>query len=284
MQDWHIGIILGIVEGLTEFLPVSSTGHLILAGHALGFTGPKAETFEVVIQLGAILAIVVLYRDRLLRLAGVRRRRKQPGGGSGTWTGEASGQRSGFGLMHLAAAALPGFAVGLAFHDFIKDVMWSPATVLVGLVAGGLHMMYAERKPTAVRARTIDDLSIRQAWIIGLYQCLAILIPGFSRSGATIAGGMLAGASLRAAADFSFLVAVPMMLGASAFDLWDSAEYLTLQDAELFLTGFVVSFLVAMMAVVSFLKLLEKVSLTAFAFYRMGLAAVFLAYMAWIGL
>lgn len=276
MQDWLIGLILGVVEGLTEFLPVSSTGHLILTGHVLGFTGPKAETFEVVIQLGAILAIVVLYWNRLLALAGLHRGRPPESGG------KASGPQ-GLGLRHIAAAALPGIAAGLLFHDFIKTYMWSPATVLVGLVAGSALMIFAERNPTAVRARTIDDLTVGQAWIIGLYQCLAILIPGFSRSGATIAGGMLSGASLRAAADFSFLVAVPMMLGASVFDLWDNAEHLSAADADLFLTGFLVSFAVAMLAVVSFLKLLERVSLTAFAWYRMGLAAVFWAYMSWIG-
>lgn len=271
MNDIIIGIIQGIVEGLTEFLPVSSTGHLILTGHLLQFTGERAETFEVVIQLGAILAIVFLYWRRLLRLIGVKSE------GDSTTAG-------GLSLVHVVIACIPAVVIGLVFHDFIKEVMFSPATVLIGLVAGGIFMIYAENKQVKHTAKSIDDLSYKQVLNIGLAQCLALLLPGFSRSGATIAGGMLSGASIRASADFSFLIAVPMMVGASALDLYKSMDILTAADLDLFITGFVTSFVVAMIAVVSFLKLLEKVRLATFAYYRFALAAVYLAYMLIVGL
>lgn len=271
MNDIMIGIIQGIVEGLTEFLPVSSTGHLILSGHLLNFTGERAETFEVVIQLGAILAIVFLYWRRLLRLIGVKPE------------GEAN-KGGGLSMVHVVIACTPAVVIGLVFHDFIKEVMFSPATVLIGLVAGGIFMIYAENKQVKHTATSIDDLSYKQVLNIGLAQCLALLLPGFSRSGATIAGGMLSGASIRASADFSFLIAVPMMVGASALDLYKSMDVLTTADLDLFVTGFVTSFVVAMLAVVSFLKLLEKVRLATFAYYRFALAAVYLTYMLIIGL
>lgn len=270
MSDFIIGVIQGIVEGLTEFLPVSSTGHLILSGHLIGFTGERAETFEVFIQLGAILAVAVLYWRRLLELMGF----------SGKDTAGSNEKR--LTIVHVFIAIIPAMVLGVLLHGVIKQYLFAPSTVLIGLVAGGIFMIFAEKKQTVLRAKTIDDLSYKQVFQIGIAQCLA-LWPGFSRSGATIAGGMLSGASLRASANFSFLIAIPMMVAAGGYDLLKSWKVLQPSDFELFATGFIVSFIVAMLAVVSFLKLLEKVRFTTFAYYRFGLAAVFLVYMIWSG-
>jgi undecaprenyl-diphosphatase len=265
MQDIWVAIILGIVEGLTEFLPVSSTGHLILSAHLLGFTGEKAETFEIVIQLGAILAVAILYWKRLLRLVG--------------WQDKAELEKPGkrLSLVHIFIAIMPAMIFGLLLHGFIKEYLFTTHTVLIGLIVGGLFMIYAEKRQPMIRAKDMDDLTHKQALHIGLFQCLA-LWPGFSRSGATIAGGMLTGVSLRAAADFSFLIAVPMMVAASGYDLLKNLEFLTTDDIGFFLVGFFVSMFVALLAVVSFLKLLEKVKLTAFAYYRFGVAGLFWFY------
>lgn len=258
-------IIQGIIEGLTEFLPVSSTGHLILSGNVMGFTGEKADTFEVVIQLGAILAIVVLYWRRYLDLLGIGRERKAASGPS-------------LKLGHIIVACFPAMLLGLILHKVIKEVLFSPYMVLIGLVAGGIFMIVSERRAQAVTAGTMDALTYRQALQIGLFQCLA-LWPGFSRSGATIAGGLLIGASYRAATNFSFLIAVPMMAAASGYDMLKSYKTLTASDLGYFGVGFAVAFVVALLAVVGFLKLLEKLKLSSFAYYRFVLAGVFGLYL-----
>lgn len=259
--------VMGIVEGLTEFLPVSSTGHLILAGHLMDFVGKKAETFEVVIQLGAILAVAIIYFRRILSLFGLVKED----------VAKANGRR--LTLVHVILAMVPALAVGLAAHSFIKAYLFTPTTVLIGLVVGGVFMMIAEKKQPVVRAHTMDDITYAQAFKIGLVQCLA-LWPGFSRSGATIAGGMLLGTSLRAAADFSFLVAIPMMFAASGYDLLKSWSIFQSSDLPWFATGFITSFIVAYIAVVGFLRLLEKVKLSTFAYYRFAVAIVFFVLMA----
>ncbi len=266
MIDFWSAVILGIVEGLTEFLPVSSTGHLILTGHLIGFTGDKAETFEIVIQLGAILAIVCLYYDRFLQFVGMSRRK------------QTQFPRKSITITHLGLAMLPALIAGFLLHGFIKSHLFTPSTVLIGLAAGGAFMIYAEKKHVLVQAKTMDDLSYKQAFQIGLAQCLS-LWPGFSRSGATIAGGLLSGASLRASADFSFIVAVPMMFAASSYDLYKSWALFEAEDFIVFAVGFIVSFIVALLAVVSFLKLLEKLRLTVFAYYRFMLAGLFWLFM-----
>lgn len=265
MQDIWVAIILGIVEGLTEFLPVSSTGHLILSAHLLGFTGEKADTFEVVIQLGAILAVAILYWKRLLRLVGWQDK-------TVPYTPEKR-----LSLVHVFIAIMPAMILGLLLHGYIKEYLFSPNTVLIGLIIGGIFMIYAEKRQPIIRSKEMDEMTYKQALHIGLFQCLA-LWPGFSRSGATIAGGMLTGVSLRAAADFSFLIAVPMMVAASGYDLLKNIEYLSKDDIGFFFVGFFVSMIVALLAVVSFLKLLEKVKLSAFAYYRFGIAGLFWFY------
>ncbi|UII54407.1 undecaprenyl-diphosphate phosphatase [Cytobacillus spongiae] len=252
MQEYFVAIIMGIVEGLTEFLPVSSTGHLILTGHFLGFTGEKAKTFEIFIQLGSILAVVVIFWKRMLSLLQFN-------------------FQKGLNIGHLLLAMLPAIVVGLVFHDLIKQYLFYPQTVVITLVVGGLLMIFAEKRNQVETATTLDDLSYKQAFQIGLFQCLA-LFPGFSRSGATIAGGILVGTNHKTAAEFSFLVAVPMMVAASGLDLVKSYERLSTNDIGFFLTGFVTAFIVALLAIVSFLKLLAKIKLTPFAYYRFVLA------------
>ncbi|TCM99409.1 undecaprenyl-diphosphatase [Paenibacillus sp. BK033] len=269
MQNILTAVVQGIIEGLTEFLPVSSTGHLILTGKLLDFTGDKADTFEIIIQLGAILAVAVIYWRRILSLLGVSR----------FSYGESQTQASGkLNLIHVILACLPAMILGLLLHSFITSYLFSSYTVLIGLVLGGIFMLFGERRQAAVQSEGVDQITYRQAVYIGLFQCLA-LWPGFSRSGATIAGGLLSGVGYRAATNFSFLIAIPMMVAASGFELLKSYDTLTASDAVFFITGFIVAFVVALLAVITFLKLLERFKLAPFAYYRFVLAAVFLVYL-----
>lgn len=263
MSLW-IAIIIGIVEGLTEFLPVSSTGHMIIAGHMLDFTGDKADTFEVFIQLGAILAVVVLYWKRVLRLFGIQ--------------DAASKSRPGprLNLIHIAIGIVPALGCAYIFRHLIKD-LFSPETVLVSLIVGGIFMLAAEKWQPEVTAETMDDITYRQAFFIGISQLLS-LWPGFSRSGSTIAGGMLAGTSRAAAADFTFLMAIPIMTAAAGYEMLQSYQNFTSDDILFFVVGFVVSFLVALAAVATFIKLVGKLRLTVFSYYRFVLAAVVFLY------
>ncbi len=268
MGDWWVSVIIGMIEGLTEFLPVSSTGHMILAGDLIGFKGSKAESFEIVIQLGAILAVAVLYWSRIIRLFRLGFQAvKSPGSLSGNQLN----------LLHIVIAIVPALALAYIFRHSIKQ-LFSPETVLIGLVLGGIFMIIAEKKQTAVSVRTMDDLTYRQAFLIGLAQCLS-LWPGFSRSGATIAGGMLAGANRAASADFTFLIAIPVMVTATGYEFMQNYRSMTMDDLWFFAVGFIVSFIVALMAVATFIKLVHKLKLTYFSYYRFVLAAVFLIYM-----
>jgi len=270
MQNIVNAIIQGIVEGLTEFLPVSSTGHLILTGNLLGFTGAKADTFEIIIQLGAILAVAVFYWRRIVDLLGL--------GKKSNYANEPLNPARKLNLLHVILACLPAMVLGLALHSFIKSYLFSPYMVLIGLVLGGVFMLLGQRKQAAVEAEDVDQITYKQAFLIGVFQCLA-LWPGFSRSGATIAGGLLLGASYRAATNFSFLIAIPMMVAASGYELLKSYDTLTASDTAFFVTGFIVAFVVAYLAVMTFLKLLERFKLAPFAYYRFVLAAVFLIYL-----
>lgn len=248
-----IAIILGIVEGLTEFLPVSSTGHLILTGYWLDFTGERAKTFEIVIQLGSILAVVVMYRKRFIDLL-------SPGKKQG-----------GLSLVHLILGMIPAVLTGFLLHGLIKTYLFSPYTVVIGLVIGGVLMIVADLKQRPPTSTSLDDMTLQQAFSIGLFQCLA-LWPGFSRSGATISGGVLLGTNHKTAAEFSFILAVPMMVAASGYDLLKSYQYLTMSDIPLFATGFLSAFFVALLAIVTFIKFIERVRLIPFAIYRFVLA------------
>ncbi|MGB8000379.1 MAG: undecaprenyl-diphosphate phosphatase [Anaerobacillus sp.] len=253
MMEVLIAVILGIVEGVTEFLPVSSTGHLILTGYWLDFTGERAKTFEIVIQLGSILAVVVMYRRRFADLLSPRK------------------VKGGLSLTHLILGMIPAVVAGFLLHGLIKSYLFSPYTVVMGLVVGGVLMILADLKKSPTVSTSLDDLTFRQAFSIGLFQCLA-LWPGFSRSGATISGGVLLGTTHKTAAEFSFILAVPMMVAASGYDLLKSYHYLSVSDVPVFVTGFLAAFLVALLAIVTFIKFIERVRLIPFAIYRFVLA------------
>lgn len=257
MEEIIKAIIMGIVEGLTEFLPVSSTGHLILTGELLNFTDDRAKTFEVVIQFGAVLAVLVLYRQRFAKLLNFNLKKG-----------------SGLNAMHVALAMLPACVLAVVMHGVIKKYLFGPQTVLFGLVAGGILMIIADRSKRAVVSEELDDITYKQAFIIGCFQILS-LWPGFSRSGSTISGGMLVGASQKAAAEFTFIVSVPIMAGASTLDLIKSREFLTVADMPLFLIGLISAFVVGMIAVVTFINMMKKLRLSYFAYYRFALAALF---------
>ncbi|CEJ67428.1 Undecaprenyl-diphosphatase [Citrobacter pasteurii] len=262
MHSLLVAAILGVVEGLTEFLPVSSTGHMIIVGHLLGFEGDTAKTFEVVIQLGSILAVVVMFWRRLFGLIGIHfGKTPHEGTGKGRLT-----------LGHILLGMIPAVVLGLIFHDTIKS-LFNPINVMYALVVGGVLLIAAEcLKPKEPRAPGLDDMTYRQAFMIGCFQCLA-LWPGFSRSGATISGGMLMGVSRYAASEFSFLLAVPMMMGATALDLYKSWSFLTAADIPMFAVGFVTAFVVALVAIKTFLQLIKRISFIPFAIYRFIVAA-----------
>lgn len=273
--DIFVGFIMGLVEGLTEFAPVSSTGHLILTGHFLGFQeSQRAATFEIVIQLGSILAVVVVFWKRLLSLVGLY---------SGPITNEQENHSNTpkrvksshkLNLLHVIIACIPAIIIGLTLHKTIKEHLFGPVTVIYALVAGGIFMIAAEKFSRRNQIDSLDDMTYKQALGVGLFQCLAVLWPGFSRSGATISGGLLIGLNRRVAADFSFIISVPMMVGATGKDLLESWEILSVNDLPLFISGFVTAFIVALFAIRFFLALIKKVDLTPFAIYRFILAIV----------
>jgi len=260
MNELLAALVLGIVEGLTEFLPISSTGHLILAGHLLGVTGPRAETFEIVIQLGAILAVALMYRQRFIWLF-------TPGQGR-----RFAGLR---GLWYLFLTCLPASVVGLLAHGAIKEQLFAPTPVAWALGVGALAILVVEALPRRERYTELDQMNARLALGVGLFQCLS-LWPGFSRSASTIMGGMLLGARRMLAAEYSFISAVPIMFAATGYDLLKSMDFLTTADIPFFAVGFVVSFLSAWAAVKVFIHLLGRWTLRPFAAYRLVLAALVL--------
>ncbi|MBK5071650.1 undecaprenyl-diphosphate phosphatase [Budviciaceae bacterium CWB-B4] len=267
MDGFHslvVAFILGVVEGLTEFLPVSSTGHMIIVGELLGFSGDTASTFEVVIQLGSILAVVVVFWRRLFGLIGIHF-------GEVPHEGKGKGRLT---LAHIILGMLPAVIAGFALHDDIKEHLFGAKTVMYALIAGGLLLIAAEMlKPKIPRAEGLDDMTYRQAFIIGCFQCLA-LWPGFSRSGATISGGMLIGVSRYAASEFSFILAVPMMLGATILVLYKSMGLLVWDDLPMFAVGFFTAFVVALLAIKTFLSVIKRFSFIPFAIYRFFVAGV----------
>lgn len=260
MEFWLIAVILGIVEGLTEFLPISSTGHLIICGHLLDFTGPKAETFEIVIQLGAILAVVLLYWHRFLGLL-------LPGPNN-----RFSGLR---GLWMLFLTSLPASLLGLLVHGYIKEFLFSPITVAAALFVGALAILVVESLPHKEHMRGLDELTPATALGVGLFQCLA-LWPGFSRSASTIMGGMLLGVERKTAAEYSFIAAVPIMFAATGYDFLKSAHLFNSDDLVMLAIGFVVSFVSAWLAIKGFIFLLGRLTLRPFAFYRIVLSILVL--------
>lgn len=260
MTDILPAVWLGIVEGLTEFLPVSSTGHLIIAGNLLDVTGPKADTFSVVIQLGAILAVVVLYWERFLGLIMPKPAMR------------FSGLR---GLWLLFLTSLPASLLGLVAHSTIKQYLFNPVMVGLALGVGALYILFVEHhvagRQTEERYATLDDVTPRLALGIGLFQCLA-LWPGFSRSAATIMGGMLLGTKRSLAAEYSFVAAVPIMVAATGYDMLKSYHLFSADDLVFLSVGFGVSFLSAWVAVKAFISLVGRMTFRPFAWYRLALA------------
>jgi undecaprenyl-diphosphatase len=258
-------IILGIVEGITEFLPISSTGHMVIVGKFINFTGDFATLFEIVIQLGAILAIVYLFRNKIFSSF----KSLKPKG-----EGFALGSK-------LIIAFIPSAIIGLLFHDVIEKYLLNPVFVACSLLVGGLWMIYAEnkyRKNDIIQ--NIDEISYKKAFIIGCFQCLSILLPGFSRSAATIIGGWIMGLSSLAAAEFSFFLAIPTMLAATAFALLKSDFTLTSIQITALSTGFIISFIVAIIVVAKFIEFLKTKPMRGFAIYRIfvAIAVLILAY------
>jgi undecaprenyl-diphosphatase len=252
-------VVLGLVEGATEFIPVSSTGHLIVVSDWLGFLGERAKTFDIFIQLGAILAIVWLYRARLGRTIVAARH-------------EPLSRRF---LWNLFIAFLPAAVVGFLAHSWIKARLFNPVVVAVALVVGGILILLIERWAPAPRVSDVTEVPPRTAWGIGLAQVLS-LIPGTSRSGATIMGGYALGLSRTAATEFSFFLAIPVMLAATAYDLLKSWSTLVPADAPVFAVGFIVSFVSALVVVRAFLSYVSHHSFRAFAWYRIAFGIVVL--------
>lgn len=261
MSDWLAAIILGLVEGLTEFIPVSSTGHLLITKEMLGLTDPRWDTLIVLIQLGAILAVVALYFQRLWTVL------------LGLFSPDPSARRFAGSVL---VAFLPSAVVGLLLHDFIKTVLFDVRIVFVTLILGGFALMAAERWAPAPREDDAMRFSFRTAGLIGLFQCLAI-IPGMSRSGATIVGGLLSGVDKRAAAEFSFFLAIPTMVGAFALDFWESRDVLTGDFLGTIAIAFVVSFISGLFVVKTMLDFVGRYGFAPFAWWRIAVGALGLA-------
>ena len=271
MNMWEIfvAVILGLVEGLTEFAPVSSTGHMIIVDDLWLnskelFGSEVANAFKVVIQLGSILAVVVLFWGRFMDLLGLRKLKV---------TSAGNGQK--LNLLQIFVGLLPAGVLGLLFEDYIDDHLFTMKTVIVGLFLGAFLMIAADKFRPKLTAETVDQITYKQALGVGLIQCLS-LWPGFSRSGSTISGGVLLGMSYRAASDFTFIMAVPIMAGASLLKIvkyWDS---FTPEVLPFFIAGFISAFIFALFCIRFFLILINKVKLTPFAIYRIVLAVVLL--------
>jgi len=255
-------VVLGIVEGLTEFLPVSSTGHLIIVGDLINFNGDSAKVFEIVIQLGAILGVAWDYRTRLTRTF--------------TQFREKSEQRF---VLNLFVAFLPAAILGLLLHHHIKTYLFNSFTVALALIVGGIAILLIERLPLKVRTKDVDSLGTLDAFKIGLAQTFS-LFPGVSRAGATIMGGLLAGLSRTAATEFSFFLAIPMMVAATGYELFNNLHILQASDFELLAVGFVMSFISAVIVVKMFLRYVSRHDFSVFAWYRIVFGLIVLYY-AW---
>jgi len=252
--------ILGVVEGITEFLPISSTGHLILAGDILDFNSDMAKTFEVFIQLGAILAVVWLYREKV----------------SSTISDFGAAKTRRF-LLNLLIAFLPAAFIGLLTHSFIKHYLFNPITVAAALIVGGIAMLVIERVVKKPVVMDVDDVSFKQALGIGMAQTLS-LFPGVSRAGATIMGAMCIGLERKVATEFSFFLAIPTMFAATSYDLLKNINYLSANDLPIFAVGFLVSFFSALIVIKAFLGFIAKHTFDSFAVYRIIFGAVVLFY------
>jgi undecaprenyl-diphosphatase len=252
-------LILGVVEGLTEFLPISSTGHLILAGDLLNFNDERGKLFEIVIQSGAILAVCWEYKGRITT----------------TFRGLGSDRTAQRLVSNLAIAFMPLAVLGLTFGKVIKATLFNPVSVAAAFIIGGFIIIWAERREHTIRVETVDDLTPLDALKLGLAQAFA-LIPGTSRSGATIIGGLLFGLSRKAATEFSFFLAIPTLLAATAYELYKGRALLSLEDIGMWLVGFFAAFVSAFLCVRWLLRYIATHDFTFFAYYRIAFGIVVL--------
>jgi undecaprenyl-diphosphatase len=262
---WKIvsAIILALVEGITEFLPISSTGHMVLVKDLLGLDTPPGEVFEVFIQFGAILAICVIYYEQLSQVAKAVPHNE-------------NARRFALGLL---IAFLPAAALGALLYDYIVHYLFEPIIVSIGLIAGGIAIIFIEQASRVPRYYAVEDFPLPLYLKIGLCQCAA-MVPGVSRSGATIMGSLVLGVERSAAAEFSFFLAIPTMFGASAYSLYKSWNGLGLQDGLVLLIGFVVSYLSAYWVVRRFIRYISNHGFTVFAWYRIAIGSFMLGYFA----
>lgn len=263
MSDKTIAVLLGILEGLTEFIPVSSTGHLVIFGKYLEFQSVASSSFEIFIQLGAILAVLVLYFKRFLLFFDFKNK--------------SDGLAGSRGIVKMVLACLPVAVMGFLFYEHIKKLLQSTTMIALALIVGGVLMIIVEKIKIPTRVKDVKDLSYRDSFLIGVSQCFS-LWPGFSRSASTIVGGMLLGLKRAVAAEFSFLVAVPVISMAAVYDLLKNISTLSKDDLVIFFIGFIVSFLVALISIKFFLNILKRFSLTIFGYYRIILAVLVLLY------
>lgn len=271
MSDAFTAIILGLVEGITEYLPISSTGHLILFGEALQFTGEKAKTFDIVIQLGAILSVLVLFRERFIGLfSDLRDFKRDP------LLALQPGIFGVAGIVKLGITTLPALVVGFLLRHEIKDHLFAPFPVAMALAVGALFILIVEKRQELTDRIEIEELTFKQSFFIGCVQCMA-LWPGMSRSASAIIGGMLVGMSRKSAAEFSFLAAVPILTIAALHDLVEVVRVFSYEDLKLVAIGFVVSFFSALCTMTWFISLVSRWSLRPFAYYRLAVAALVIA-------
>ncbi len=261
LVDFFKAALLGIVEGLTEFIPVSSTAHLLLTSQLVDFTTIKNNLFEIVIQLGAILAICVIYRGKIFDLL--------------IHFKEKSQQKF---ILNLALAFLPAALIGGAFHGLIKAFLFNNLTIALALILGGIVMILVERRPRSSSVEELNNITPLTAFYVGLFQCLAI-IPGVSRSGATIIGGLLLGLNRKIAAEFSFFLAIPTITAASIYDLYKSSIDLTSTDLEIIFVGLLASFLSALFVVKWFINFVSKNNFAPFGFYRIVVGILVLIFL-----
>ncbi len=256
-------VFLGIIEGLTEFIPVSSTGHLILIEDLLGFQGPPGKTFEIIIQLGAILAICWLYRHKIISvLMGLTKEKKE--------------QKF---ALNIIAAFIPAMILGVLLHGFIKRVLFSPYVVSTSLIVGGIIILIIESRTRKIYCNSIDELSLKKSGFIGLFQCLA-MIPGVSRSGATIMGSLLLGVERKAATEFSFFLAIPTMFAATIFDIYKNLDVLSFDNFQIIAIGFISAFLAALLVVKKLINFVGTHGFKPFAYYRIAIGVIMLALLA----
>lgn len=266
MNEIVVAVILGIVEGLTEFLPVSSTGHLILVGNWLQFTGEKANTFEIFIQLGAILAVIGYFRERIMNLVRAVLGQPMPSGAQHAMSVQQA-RRFAAGVI---LAFIPAAVIGFFLHDKIEELLFTPKTVAAALVVGGVGIIAIEKLNLRAKTETMEEMTWAQALGVGFAQCLS-LIPGMSRSASTIMGGLVAGLSHAAAAEFSFFLAIPTIGAATIYSLLKNLKLLSADDITVFAVGFIVSLIVAWIVIAAFMSFIKNHSFESFGWYRIVL-------------